>query len=276
MIHTLYDRKAMPAMNGQGSHTILSDLPQSVTRSENASLASSLNAGLTDVAQSAVVAPEHIIVFSGNMSAEHKDYVTNSLIYSELAATHQARAIINPLQRRNAWYEKKTEIMKGLGWAGFSDAIRRHTAISQKFTMDQVGLEVLQRALAAAAFPGMTAASLVTLAQGAIEKLRATGESLRLFEREALSHHDGKFNIAVCVESSAGDVILITTNIYFIATQSVTNVLFWEWQSSEVDVASAGNKLVLNERRFQKGHEKLAERLDDYLFDNILNLPIGS
>jgi hypothetical protein len=141
--------------------------------------------------------------------------------------------------------------------------------------MDQFGLEILSKALAVAAVPGISAVTLMRLASEAIETLGKGGEPLRLFQNEYRAHQDGKFNIAVCMQSPAGDVVLVTTNIYFVASQSVTNVLFWEWQSTDVDVAAQSNTLVLNKGRFQRGKDKLAERLDDYMFEKILNLPLG-
>lgn len=269
MIHTLYDRQPLNLDTTRHSSAL------DAIDASSGRLSPGFDSSESSGPQSAVVAPEHLIIFSGNMSAEHKDYVTNSLLYSDLAAVHRTRKIANLSERRKAWYKDKTDIMKGLGWAGFADSMRAHSASSRKFTMDQVGLEILANALAAAAVPGISTAVLLNLASDAVNSLRQGGEPLRLFQKESRTHQDGKFNIAVCMESPQGDVVLVSTNIYFITSHSVSNVLFWEWQSSDVDVASAGDKLVLNEGRFQRGKQRLADRLDDYMFDNILNLPLG-
>lgn len=275
MIHTLLELPSVAAGKDQTAYATDAINAMPVGASNNVPMTAAFNSETNTDAQSAVVAPEHLIIFSGNMSAEHKDYVTNSLLYSDLAAVYKTKQIANVAQRRKAWYDEKTFIMKGLGWAGFTETLREHSARSRKFTMDQVGLEILSKALAAAAVPGISAAALMSLASEAVKVIGKGGEPLRLFQKEYRAHQDGKFNIAVCMESPAGDVVLVSTNIYFVASQSVTNVLFWEWQSTDVDVASAGNRMVLNERRFQRGKDKLADRLDDYMFDTILDLPLG-
>lgn len=275
MIHTLFDRPSFAAENEPAAFANDATNAMSVVHHSNLPLATDAPSHITTDAQSAAVAPENLIIFSGNMSEDHKDYVTNSLLYSDLAAVNTTHRIANVAQRRKAWYANKTAVMNGLGWSDFNSSMREHSARSRKFTMDQFGLEILSKALAVAAVPGISAVTLMRLASEAIETLGKGGEPLRLFQNEYRAHQDGKFNIAVCMQSPAGDVVLVTTNIYFVASQSVTNVLFWEWQSTDVDVAAQSNTLVLNKGRFQRGKDKLAERLDDYMFEKILNLPLG-
>ncbi|MFH4134713.1 hypothetical protein WAI79_20090, partial [Acinetobacter baumannii] len=64
--------------------------------------------------------------------------------------------------------------------------------------MDEVGLETLGSAVAAAALPGPASLLMLKVAADAIAALKDKKEPLRLFESQTKNHRGGSFRIASC------------------------------------------------------------------------------
>ncbi|RML65546.1 hypothetical protein APX70_00105, partial [Pseudomonas syringae pv. maculicola] len=100
-------------------------------------------------------------------------------------------------------------------------------------------------------------------AADAVAALSAKKEPLRLFESQTKAHRGGSFRIASCIESADGTVNLAMGAVTFQTDSEVTNVLFWEWQDTNVKTWKGEDSLVLNTSLYARHRELIQQRLGD-------------
>ncbi|MDU8499349.1 hypothetical protein RYB01_09145 [Pseudomonas syringae] len=211
-----------------------------------------------DSATGAVV-ESNLIAFAKGVSPQIKQDVMNSFQFATLAANKAFKAETQTDQ----WYEKFNEVLSKLGWLSTHWNFARYRATQQRFTMDEVGLEILGSAIAAAALPGPASLLMLKVAADAVAALKARKEPLRLFESQTKSHRGGSFRIASCIESDDKTVMLAMGAVRFNADSDVTDVLFWEWQNTSVETWKGENTLALNTSMYARHRDMIQQRLDE-------------
>ena len=208
--------------------------------------------------EAAVVAGS-LLAFAAGMSAQSKQDVINSFLFATLVANKAFSA----QTQGDQWYDKFNEVLSKLGWLSTQWNYARYRATHQRFTMDELGLEILGSAIAAAALPGPASLLMLKVAGDAIAALKAKKEPLRLFENQTKSHRGGSFRIASCIESEDSIVSLAMAAVSFQADSDVTNVLFWEWQDTSVQTWKGEDSLLLNTAQYARHRDMIQQRLDD-------------
>ncbi|KTB57666.1 hypothetical protein [Pseudomonas syringae] len=209
-------------------------------------------------AEAAVVAGG-LIAFGEGVSRQNKDDVMNSFLFATLVANRAFSAETQSDQ----WYDKFNEVLSKIGWLSTHWNYSRFNAGRQRFTMDEVGLEILGSAITAAALPGPASLLMLKVAADAVAALSAKKEPLRLFERQTKTHRGGSFRIASCIESQDGTLNLAMGAVSFKTNSEVTNVLFWEWQDTSVETWKGEDNLVLNTGLYARHRELIQQRLGD-------------
>ncbi|KWS11718.1 hypothetical protein AL064_11310 [Pseudomonas syringae pv. syringae] len=208
--------------------------------------------------EGAVVAGS-LLAFASGISAQSKQDVMNSFLFATLVAN---KAFSSETQG-DQWYDKFNEVLSKVGWLSTQWSYARYRATQQRFTMDEVGLEILGSAITAAALPGPASLLMLKVAADAIAALKAKKEPLRLFENQTKSHRGGSFRIASCIESEDNIVSLAMAAVSFQADSDVTNVLFWEWQDTSVQTWKGEDSLLLNTALYARHRDLIQQRLDD-------------
>ncbi|KOP53785.1 Uncharacterized protein ALO43_05004 [Pseudomonas tremae] len=209
-------------------------------------------------AKGAVVASS-LLAFAEGMSRQSKEDVMDSFLFATLVANKA----FNPETQGNQWYDKFNEVLSRLGWLSTHWNYARYHAAQQRFSMDEVGLEILASAVTAAALPGPASLLMLKVAADALAALKAKKEPLRLFESQAKSHRGGSFRVASCMESADKIVILAMGAVSFKTDSEVTNVLFWEWQDTHVETWKGEDNLVLNAGLYSRHRDLIQQRLGD-------------
>ncbi|MBC3956946.1 MULTISPECIES: hypothetical protein [Pseudomonas] len=213
-------------------------------------------AGTAGTAEGAVVGGS-LIAFAEGVSRQNKEDIMDSFLFATLVANKA----FNPESQSDLWYGKFNDVLSKLGWLSTHWSYARYRAAQQRFSMDEVGLEILGSAIAAASLPGPASVAMLKVAKDAVTALSAKKEPLRLFERQTKTHRGGNFRIAACSESADGGVSLAMAAVAFSANTNVTNVLFWEWQHSDVETYRGENNLVFNTRVYAGVRAVVQEKL---------------
>ncbi|MBI6854133.1 hypothetical protein YA0002_15255 [Pseudomonas cichorii] len=211
-----------------------------------------------------------VIAFTEGVSRQNKEDVMDSFLFATLVANKA----FNPESQTQLWYSKYNEVLAKLGWFSTNWSYAQYRTTKQSFTMDQVGLEIIGSAIAAAALPGPASAAMLKVAADAIAALKAKDKPLKLFERQSKTHKGGSFRIAACTESSDGFVNVALGAVNFNSTINATNVLFWEWNNSDVSTYQGKNSLVLNSTIYKGVRELVRERLGNNAKDAIAEFEI--
>jgi hypothetical protein len=204
----------------------------------------------------AAVVGNGIVSFVAGMSEANKAIIKDCHLFANLAANKA-----NP-EGGEAWYQTFKKVMQHLGWSSQQSGLSDYQASSGRFTMEQEGLKILAGAIAAAAVPGSTAALLLLqVAKDAVETLSKKEVPLRLFERSSKTPKGAKFSISAASESADGEVIIAMATVDFSSSVNVTNVLFWEWNSTSVKVNAAEDHLIFNQRHFNEVKDEVRAKL---------------
>lgn len=210
-----------------------------------------------DKIKEAAVVASNLVAFADGVSRQNKDDVMDSFLFATLVANKA----FNPETQSDQWNDLFKEVLSNLGWLPTQWNYARFRGVQQRFTMDEIGLEILSSAIAAAALPGPASLAMLKVAGDAVATLRAKEEPLRLFESQAKTHRGGNFRIASCFETDDGTVNLAMGAVSFQADTDVTNVLFWEWQNTQVHTWQGESSLVFNTRFYKEIRSDIQEKL---------------
>ncbi len=205
----------------------------------------------------AAIAGGNLLAFAEGVSRQNKEDVMDSLLFATLAANKD----FNPETQSQEWYARFNKALATMGWISTNWSYSRYRSSHQRFSMEQAGLEILGSAIAAAALPGPASLAMLKVAADAVEALKAQDKPLRMFERQTKTHKGANFRIGACMESTDGTVNMAMGAVNFFADSAVTNVLFWEWNSTEVETFRGEDHLVLNSRIYASVRKRIQQRL---------------
>lgn len=212
--------------------------------------------GNTEPAEGAVVG-SNLLAFAEGVSRQNKEDVMDSFLFATLVANKA----FNPETQSAEWYDQFNKVLSTVGWFSNSWSYARYRSTDQRFSMDQAAIEILGSVIAAASLPGPASAAMLKVATDTVDALKAQEKPLRLFERQTKSHNGANFRIGACAESADGTVNLAMGAVNFLTSSNVTNVLFWEWDSAEVETFRGENTLVLNTRMYAQNRLLIQQRL---------------
>lgn len=203
----------------------------------------------------AAVVGSSLLTFTGGVSRQNREDIMDSFLFATLVANKA----FNPETQSAQWYASFYNVLSKVGWLSSSWSYERHQSSDKTFTMEQVGLQILASAIAAAALPGPASVAMLKVAGEAVKALSAQEKPLGLFERQTKSHNGASFRIGTCAEADDGTVNLAMGAVNFQTSSRVTDVLFWEWVSADVKTFRGEDNLVLNTRLYA-GHRELIQK----------------
>jgi hypothetical protein len=206
---------------------------------------------------SAAVTGSNLLVFTESVSRQNREDVMDSYLFATLVANKA----FNPETQSEQWYAKFNEVLSKVGWLSSNWSYSRYRSTDRSFTMDKAGLQILGSAIAAAALPGPASAAMLKVAADAVQTLAARDQPLQLFERQTRSHSGANFRLGACLESSDGTISLAMGAVNFQADAAFSNVLFWEWNSAEVQTFRGESNLVLNSSLYATVRAAIRKRL---------------
>jgi hypothetical protein len=219
-----------------------------------------------EVSEAAVVNDAVVSIVAG-MSKKNKEIVKDSVLYASL------RADSDFPDGGVQWYNAFKTYLGNCGWPPQSAGLSGYTVSNSRFTMEQEGLKILASAITAAALPGPTSALMLKVAKDAMDVLQSSEKPLRLFESSSKKYSGAKFAIVSAVEIDE-EVVMTLGAVDFNTSINVTNVLFWEWNSSTVKIKRAESCLILNQRHFEDIAKTLREKLTENARKAVLEFDI--
>ncbi|WP_268798161.1 hypothetical protein [Pseudomonas huanghezhanensis] len=201
----------------------------------------------------------NIVAFTEGMARESKEDIMDSLLFASLVANKA----FNQKNHRVQWYAKYIEVLTVLGWISTNWNYEQVVSSSTRFTMEQAGLDIISSVLSAATLPLTTAGAMIKVATDTVSALKTSEKPLRLFERHARQNRGGSVRIVTCNESQDGTVTVVVGAVSFETRSDVTNVLFWEWNKSDVETYKEGNGVVLNSRQYGTLRDAVQKKLSD-------------
>ncbi|MBA4027152.1 MAG: hypothetical protein C0473_02820 [Cyanobacteria bacterium DS3.002] len=215
-----------------------------------------------DYSKQAFANDASLILFTNNVSLQHKQDILNSMCLAQRAAKFVNPGLDNP----QVYYNKYTEVLQAIGYAVGGWQFTNYAGAGQQFSVDKVVIDIL-----AAVFTG-TEMTMVKTVIDALKNLQNDG-GFTLFERESHSLKDGNFRIGVCDES-AGVVGMKVGAFNFSSQSNVTKVLFFSWSSASASFNHSSQNLMLNDQLYNFVRAQVLMKLGVAAQQYVQDLPI--
>jgi hypothetical protein len=199
--------------------------------------------------------------FDDSMSPRSRRIVKNTYNYAD---TVSLLKFPDPKQMEQRYNEFMKQ-MRAVGWTVFSSPLTQYKATTQKLTMDNVVLKLINTAVAAAVTEGATALKVLSgVAEAAMEGLKDEPAALELFERNSKKSGGGNFCISSSMEDKYGDINMAVAAIAYTCWGVPTKVLFWEWSASEVSIYKSMGKMTINDEDYQMTEDLVLKTIKEY------------
>lgn len=227
----------------------LSDVPSS-TQSRIQSLRSTAGTDQSEKGESALVTGNSVLSFVGGLTPQQKQDVQDCVLFAQLA-TDKA---FPDKKRRQERFDFYSDVLTLCGWGATNDSMKEITGLKQKFTMDQVALEIISSVI------GVNKA-LLDIVAVVFKALQKNPKALTLFENEASGTESADFQILPCIGTADGEVIMIKSAFHLTSPKRITKVLFWEWSSDSIHLYAGANNTTLNQKVYAGVRQSVSEKL---------------
>ncbi|MFJ3482945.1 hypothetical protein ACIPL1_06130 [Pseudomonas sp. NPDC090202] len=207
----------------------------------------------------AAVVGSAILGFTEGVSDQNRQDIMDCFLLAQLKANKEFANEVGS----EKWFGSFRTVLNQLGLGSWNWSYSRYQSGDKKFTMDQTGLQVLASAIAAASLPGPATLAMLKVAADTIAALQAREKPLGIFERQARTHNGASFAMGACSQSATGEACVAMGAVSFDTASTVTNVLFWDWHSADVNVHRGEDNLVLNSVQYGVVREEVRKKLGD-------------
>jgi hypothetical protein len=199
----------------------------------------------------AVVNANSVLSFVAGLAPDE----VNDVILSVQLAQRGATGAFDRFTQSKSWYQKYTEILENLGWAGEQLAFAQYDQSAGQLQMDKAALDVIT-AIA-------TQQQLVVLTKSldALRKLAEGDEPMTVFEYNALAQASGNFQIGAVQKAPNGMLAMAMGGFYFRSVKQQKRFLFWSWGAQEINFWTAAQKLSFNRQFYTQFREEVATKL---------------
>jgi hypothetical protein len=198
-----------------------------------------------------VVNANSVLSFVAGLTSDE----VNDVILSIQLATRGATGAFDRFTQSKSWYQKYTEILENLGWAGEQLAFAQYDQGAGKLEMDKAALDVI------AAIATQQQLVVLTKSLDALRKLAAGDQPLTIFEYNALAQASGNFQIGVVQKASNGVLAMAMGGFYFRSVKQEKRFLFWSWGNQEINFWTAAQKLSFNRLFYAQFRDQVASKL---------------
>lgn len=220
-----------------------------------------------DVKHQAAVVGAQVIAFSAGVAAQTREDVANASLLAQLVAKKKVPAPTT-LPLVTAWYDAYFDALSQIGFAIQDHGFAAYSEASESFEAHEAILEV-----AAALFAGAPAAlAVVKQTLEALKKLPSSSGWIRLFNRESQSANTARFQVSLVGQETDGSLFLSIIAFGLEAKTTLTQVLFFKFQSNDVRLENHSGKVSINAQVLRDTRDQLAAKLTSHASDFIRGL----
>lgn len=183
--------------------------------------------------KSAAVDAGSLVSFVGGLSKTHQSDVLNSTLLAQLAANKK----YDRESQTKEWYGFYRNVLENVGWVIQEFDFTKFNDNSASFSVDEVVIKLLA---------AIATQNDIAVVAETIEAMKALGSDdgrVKLFDHNSTNLQKGNFQIGVANDAD-GVVVMKMAAFYFNTDQSVTNVLWFRFQSANTSMYQS--KQVIN------------------------------
>ncbi|MHC8322567.1 hypothetical protein ACYZT4_18070 [Pseudomonas sp. GB2N2] len=197
-----------------------------------------------------------IVGFLEGMSRRNKRMVKNTYAYADIAS----KMLFPGKSQKVARYDCFKKLMFAMGWTEYHSAFTQYKSSTAKLMMDNVALDIVYSVVGGVAGP--VGSALKVVAEKTIEALKKQPDAVQLFERHALEAGGANFGVSVCKQDEDAEVTMAVGTVRYDASANNTKVIFFEWNSSDVEMYQGKALFTIHEEDLRKEAQAI-KYLDD-------------
>ncbi len=191
------------------------------------------------------------VAFVSGVSAVQQQDVLNSALLAQLAANHD----YDREKQTDQWYARYREVLENVGWVIQSFQFMRYESSGATIRMDKAALEII------AAIASGNEAEMLTATLSALEKLDPDSRQMAIFDANGSSNEGGNFQLGTASLDENGNVTMAFGAFYFEATKHEGRFLFWSWETQDINIYSANERVILNEQIYATVRQAVIDKL---------------
>jgi hypothetical protein len=216
--------------------------------------------------EQAMVVGADIVSFVAGTDLGMRRAIMNCTLLAQLAAKIKAP----PNEGIRKWYEAYFDILGRLGWLIENHELSLHVETANNFDAQHAILSV------AAAFLGQ-ASDALKLVRSTLESLEqmSTGQWMTIFKRESQTEKAAHFQVTVAEPVPPDDTLISMMAFELNATGTLTQVLFFKFQSMKVDLWHSSRKVRIDRNLLTQLTQTIANKVADYVQKYVENIPLS-
>lgn len=197
------------------------------------------------------VAGNLVSTFLDGIKGQNLFDVMNGTLFAQLAANARFDRADDPIN----WAKFYSKVLEMLGWIVPEFTFFKLRSGGVRFSMDSAVLKVLRALLT------QDQLTLVEAGFEALQGLSSDDRRLQIFRRNSVEQNHGTFQVGSVGESANGIVQMKTSPFHFQTNESVTDVLWFSFNSGSTNVEASRTTFVLNGQVYSRVRDTVINRL---------------
>lgn len=221
---------------------------------------------LTGAETEGAVVASNLVSYDERVPLAARNHVANWMLFASLSATYA----VPEKEETEKWMDAYLDTLMRSGWVVTSGAQSWHEERATGATVHQEILKLLPVLLG----PAATALALVTAALSSLDAMDADSPWITLFDRRGKEAKAVGFQIVACAPASAGAVALDGGDFRIHVTRTMTQVLFFNFESSSASVYRRQARLELSEQAMAAYGPAIQAKVDAWVLGEIAAFPV--
>jgi hypothetical protein len=217
-------------------------------------------------APQAVTVGSQLTEFTAAVSTDARSAISNSLLLAQLAANKAADQGADVFR----WYDKYSQVLQGIGWQSQDLDFQDKAVAGQDLDVHKAIIPVIAAALG----PAAAVASIVLSVLNGLKDMNADSPWITLFNQKSQHTSGAKFQVTYVDSDASGEPQLSLVCFAVNAQQTLTQILFFKFQSQKVQFKQSTRKLAVTIDRLNTDRAVIAARVDSFIAGNIQNIDI--
>ena len=219
----------------------------------------------SEVKNQAMVVGSDIVSFVKGVTPEWREDIANSALLAQLAA----KKAVSDASKIEDWYNAYFDVLVNIGWVLQDRGFTKYSEESQNFQAHEAILQIATSLLA----PNPAALAVVKATLDALKSMSANSPWMTIFNRESQSANTARFQVTL-VEQGSADQLLVSLMAFGLeAKDTLTQVLFFKYQTSEVTLKHYSGKVTINPGVLSSVREQIKDRIVKYADAYVRGLP---
>ena len=213
----------------------------------------------------ALVVGSDIISFVKGVTEERRKDIVNSALLAQLVANKKVHDPTHVF----TWYTTYFDALTNIGWVVQDRQFVDHIESSKNFQAHKVIIDLATTLLG----PQAAALQLVKEVLGALEKMDSSSPWITLFSRESQFAKTARFQITLAEQTPDGQFLVSLMAFGLLAETTLTQVLFFKFNSSDVRLKHSSGKVTINTTVLDNIRDAVSQRIAKFSADYVRGLP---